>query len=243
MLQPLRDGELLRLLGASLVALDTAGKRLGGTDLAVVVVAARLGEEATDRALRRLALKHPDAIEAIAASLRCDVRPHGGGRLLLDLWDDMQNRRTAPRDECVALAWFRQQPARVFTELADELQGCRHTERRVRCLLALGASDDAAMAAVLRTHMRSGHHAEAHAAAFALAHLPGRQLTDIASQEELDDEYLLRAALARADAAVARPWLAALDLRASDRHRLHHGTLADFPEVALWFRDRTLLGD
>ncbi len=243
MLQPLRDGELLRQLGASLGALDAAGQRLGCNELAVVVVAARLGEASTDRALRRLARRHPDAVDAIAAALRCDVRSHGGGRLLLDLWDDVQSRRSAPGDERVAMAWFRQQPPSVFTELAAELPTCRSTERRVRCLLALGASDDAAMAAVLRTHMRSSHHAESHAAALALAHLPVRLLADIASQEELDGEYLLRAALARADVAVARPWIAALDLRAGDRHRLRHGTLADFPEVALWFRDRGLLGD
>ncbi|MFY9344251.1 MAG: hypothetical protein WAT39_17300, partial [Planctomycetota bacterium] len=83
----------------------------------------------------------------------------------------------------------------------------------------------------------------AHAAAFALAQLPPSALRTLQPASGSDHEWLLRAALARADLPAARGWIDALALAPTERELLHRGPLARFPEVAGWFRDRAAAGD
>jgi hypothetical protein len=86
--------------------------------------------------------------------------------------------------------------------------------------------------------MAGAHFEEAHAAAFALAHLPPALLQSLATDAAIETTFLLRAALARAGVPAAQPWLQALALDAAELQLLRAGPLARFPEVANWFRDR-----
>jgi hypothetical protein len=237
-----RDAAMQTALAEALTALEARRTPTSRADLAVLTVAARLGADALDQRLRRVVRRHPDAIDAVAAALRCDVRPHGGARLLLDLWSEVARR--GPLDDAAGAArWFAGQPAGMVPELAAELATTRAAERRLRCLLALGQATEATAVPTLLARLRSSRHDDAHAAAFALSNLPRSCLTPLVAEAGSEAQFLLRAALARADLPAAKPWIDALALSPVERQRLHHGPLAEFPEVAGWFRERAASGD
>jgi hypothetical protein len=200
---------------------------------AAVFVAARLGTTLHDGLLQRLARRQPAAIDTIAEALRRDGRA-GAARLLLDLWSDAAARARV-EDAAVAARWFADQSTAMTRELLREFEASRHSDRRLRCLLALGHARDATPVPLLLARLRSGHYHEAHVAAFALAHLPPEVLAPLATA---GGHFLLRAALARADVPAARPWIDELRLAPHERSLLHDGPLDGFPEVASWFRER-----
>jgi hypothetical protein len=245
-----RELDLLResrparsLLAAWLQQLDAPGARLAGDDIAAIAVAARLGVPEFDAALRRLARRHDESAEFVAAALRCGVRTHGGARLLLDFWQDADVRRETGLEASIALAWFHAQPESVFHEVIAELRGSRASAHRLHCLQALGAADDDSTIAALLECAQSRHRDEAIAAAFALSCLPRRVLDAIVPLAAADEAWLLRAALARAHHDAARPWLEAQALRSTARQRLYDADLARFAEVAGWFRERVTSSD
>lgn len=225
-------------LATWLVELDAPGKALTRDDLAALVVGTRLGSPAVDGLLRRAVRRHPETAEIVAAALRCGARAQGGGRLLLDIWQDLALRGLLPGDSAEARGWFRAQPAALFGEVAAELRRSHAADQRLHCLLALGAADDGSTVPPLLAHVASRHLDEAHAAAFALSCLPRNALAPLVTAAAADEAFLLRAALARAGHAAAAPWIEALALRPAERQRLHESTLLEFPEVASWFRER-----
>lgn len=240
----LRDSVCARsLLTRHLVALDAPDQGLDRDGTAALVVATRLGGDANDALVRRVVRRHPDGAGFVAAALRCGVRPAGGARLLLDLWHDLANRGLAGDDPATARAWFGAQPAALFAELDQELASSRLSDRRQRCLLALGIAADDATLPTLLAHAGSRHHDEAHAAAFAIAGLPRTVLAKVVPLADDDEAGLLRAALARAEHPAAKPWVEALGLRPSERRLLREATLAQFPAVVVWFRARGAASD
>lgn len=233
-----KDASGRAALAHALEAAEAARQPWTDRGRAAIAVAARLGTTLHDGLLQRLARRKPEAIDIIAQALRGDARADGA-RLLLDLWGDAA-ARTSIDDAVVAARWFAGQPAEMMQELLREFEASRHGDRRCRCLLALGHARDATPVPLLLARLHSGHHREAHVAAFALAHLPPDVLAPLATAS---GHFLLRAALARADLAAARPWIDELRLSPAERQRLHHGPLAGFPEVAAWFRERGLCAD
>ncbi|MBL8729847.1 MAG: hypothetical protein JNM25_15580 [Planctomycetes bacterium] len=235
---------LLGQLQADLQRLDTGRSGPARGDLAVLTVAARLGDRSLDAAIQRAVRRHPDLVEPLAAALRCDVRPAGGAALLLDVWQDLAARGELAVDAAGPCAWFAGQPAVVFADLERALRDARSAPRRIQCLLALGqASDDRSLTTLLE-HLQRAPFLEAHAAAFALSCRPRWQLEPLVALARADDMYLLRAALARAAVAAARAWVDAMALGEADRALLAEGSFHDFPRVANWFRDRAFaLGD
>lgn len=225
-------------LATWLVELDAPGKALTRDDLAALVVGTRLGNPAVDGLLRRAVRRHPETAEIVAAALRCGARAQGGGRLLLDIWQDLALRGLLPGDSAEARGWFRAQPTTLFGEVVAELRRSHAADRRLHCLLALGAADDGSTVLPLLAHVASRHLDEAHAAAFALSCLPRSALAPLVTAAAADEAFLLRAALARAGHAAAASWIEALALRPAERQRLRESTLSEFPEVASWFRER-----
>ncbi|MBL8754782.1 MAG: hypothetical protein JNK15_15870 [Planctomycetes bacterium] len=235
--------DVVALLQSSVALLESSSRRLNRDELGLLTVAARLDRPELDRTLRRVLRQKTDAIDAIAAAMRCGVRPQGGARLLLDAWTDAAARDATRFDDRTAMAWFRCQPDRFVAELTDLLRSERNADRRIRIVLALGGTDAAAAASPLFAALHATHHDEALAAAFALSHLPPDVLEDLAREHGTDGEPMLRLALARADAPIARPWLLALDLSPRDLARLRHGDRRDLADAITWFRERAALGD
>jgi hypothetical protein len=138
---------------------------------------------------------------------------------------------------------FGGQTHRVFEDLENELHSSRVAPRRLRCILGLGCAADDRTVPILLELLHGNDHAEAHAAAFALAGMPHRCLRPLL-QRATANEGLLRAALAHAALPETRSWPFVMALTPGERQLLSHATLAQFPEVAAWFRDRsTLLSD
>jgi hypothetical protein len=238
----------LSLLHARLVRLDTpratpAGATPNREDVAAIVVAARLDEPRCDAWLRRIVCRQPRCGDFVAMALRCGAREHGGAALLLDTWHDLALRGIAGDDAATARAWFGGQVASLLREVGDELRHSRSQLRRTHGLLALGAADGGGTLPELLAHVRSRHRHEAHVAAFALAQLPRDVLDDVAPLAADGDAWLLRAALARAGHAAAEPWLAAMTLRPAEQRLVRSASLAEFPEVASWFRERGAASD
>ncbi|MBL9079381.1 MAG: hypothetical protein JNL08_17905 [Planctomycetes bacterium] len=218
-------------------ALQLAETRRGAptdTDLAALTVAARLGVPTLDAALVRLMRRHPERPPVLAAALRCGARAVGAADLLLDVWHDLVARGEIADTDAAPMAWFRHQPDHVFDEVAAALAQTGSSPQRVRCLLALGEASGAPTLQLLLDWLQRGSFLESHAAAFALAHRPRHELADLAAQ--CQDDHLLRAALARAGLPATVDWLAALGLDAEARALLRHGSFAEFPRVAGWFR-------
>jgi hypothetical protein len=234
--------DVVTLLQSTVALLESSSRRLVRDELAAVLVAARLGRPELDRTLRRVLRQKPETIDIVAAALRCGVRAAGGASLLLDAWHDADARHPGALDEATAMAWFRRQPATFVDELTFVLRHERSADARIRCLLALGGTDEAAAAPVLFAALDSPHLDESIAAAFALAHLPPDVLEAVAAQHGTDGEPLLRIALARARVPLALPWLDALGLDDVARRRLHHGDRQAFGEFVVWFRDRAAFG-
>ena len=242
-------GELLDLLRATphvlgamqahLHTLAGAEPRIDRSDLAFVLVAARLGVPALDAALRRLVRRHHDLAPCIAAALRGAERPHPA-TLLLDLWHDLAARGAVADDEHTAAAWFTGQGAAMFADLAAELRSSRDGARRLRCLLALGCAGDASSLPTLLERLDSTHVDEALTAAFAIACLPRHVLQPLVTMAARPDAYLLRAALVRADLPATRHWQAGFG---SPAHDLPRADLARFLAEAMALRDPGGLAD
>jgi hypothetical protein len=205
-------------------------------NLAVIVVATRLGGNECDAAVRRVARRRPGLLPAIAAATRQPGRA-GSALLLLDLWTDQAVRRQVD-DEALARMLFAGQPAAVFVDLLAELDSACAVPRRAQCLLALGNGGDRAVVAPLLLHATSGCRAETYAAAWALAQLPHDWLGVAARTATADrDAFVLRAALARARLPAATAWTVPLGLTAHHLALLAAAPFADFPACAEWFRD------
>lgn len=235
------DATLVGDLVGRLLQLEAPNTTLDRSHAAAIVVAARVGTESLDRALRRAVRRHPGAADMIAAALRCGARPDGGAALLLDLWHDLAARGIVADDERTAGAWFAGQPAAMYQALARDLDGSRPLAHRLRCLLALGQAGYGAPLPSLLARVASRHHDEAHAAAFALSCLPRDALDPVAAMAE--HAFLLRAALARAGHRAATPWVDALALTPREQLTLRTVSFAGWPAVAAWFRDCGGLGD
>ncbi len=238
------EAHLLGQVLADLQRLDTRRGSPARGDLALLTVAARLGDRALDLAIERAVRRHPDLADPLAAALRCDVRAAGGASLLLDIWQDLTARGELAGDAAGPCAWFAGQPLAVFDEVERILRTTRSAPRRVQCLLALGQGSSERSLAVLCEHVRQAPFLEAHAAAFALSQRPRSQLEPLVARARDDDSYLLRAALALAAVPEAVAWIDALALGEAERALLANASFPDFPRVASWFRDRTFaLGD
>ena len=74
-----------------------AAESLEATDLAAVVVSARIGESRLDHSLRRLLRRHCHLADTVAAALRCDCRV-GTAKLLLACWG-RPSRARAPNQQ------------------------------------------------------------------------------------------------------------------------------------------------
>jgi hypothetical protein len=233
------DPHLTSQVLAQLQRMETRRGSGARDDLAVVTVAARLGDRQLDTALQRAVRRHPQLAEPLAAALRGSVRTTGGAALLLEIWQDLVARGDGD-DETVPCRWFAGQPVQVFDELERTLRATRSAPRRVQCLLALGQGTGDEGLQTLLEHLQRAPFLEAHAAAFALSQRPRRQLDLLVPRARSGDMFLLRAALARAAVPAATAWIDALALDAAERALLADGAFADFPRVASWFRDRTL---
>lgn len=211
--------------------------------MATVFVASNIADRELDQWLRRVVRHRPDLVTGVLAAARSGLRPHGTATLLLDLWALLDARGAVADEATFAATWFVGQPAVVLAEVGELLRTSRSAPTRQRCLLALGhAADDTTVPVLLRT-MRTAARGEALTAAFALGTLPHPVLAPLAD-DAADDDWLLHAALARAGLPAARAWLEALDLRPHELARFARATLADWPGVAPWFRDRApQLGD
>lgn len=209
-------GELLDLVRAAphacgamlshLHALAVPRQVIGRSELAFVVVSARLGTPGLDAALRRLVRRHHDLAPLIASALRGAERARPAA-LLLNLWHDLAALGAIADDERTAVAWFVGQPASMFADLMAELRDCADAPRRRRCLLALGCADDARPLPTLLGWLDSPHFDDAHTAAFAIGCLPRHVLLTLLEAAGKPEAFLLRAALLRADLPAARRWL------------------------------------
>jgi hypothetical protein len=214
----------------------------GRDDLAAVAVATRLDDRDLDLAVRRAVRRNPDLATTLAAALRGGLRENGAGALLLETWHDLASRGALTDDDAAAWSLFGGQAHNVFEDLEHELRSSRAAPRRLRCILGLGCAADDRTVPILLELLHSNDHAEAHAAAFALAGLPHRCLRDLLPRATANEGlYLLRAALARAALPETRSWPLVMALTPAERQLLSHATLAQFPEVAGWFRDRATL--
>ncbi|MEO6596522.1 MAG: hypothetical protein ABIP94_17360, partial [Planctomycetota bacterium] len=222
-----------------LLRLDATNPTPQRDDLAVLTVAARLGVHDLDLAIRRVLRRAPSLASPLAAALRCGVRPSGSAALLLDAWQDLVALGALEDEPGATWLWFGGQPPAVFAELENELRTSRSTPRRLRCVLALGCCPDASTLPVLLERLQSRHQGEAHAAAFAIAGLPRRCLQTLVAKATADDEqFLLRAALARAALPESRAWTDAMALSPAQLRFLDSASLAQFPIVVGWFRER-----
>ncbi|MGE3173617.1 MAG: hypothetical protein AB7O97_13415 [Planctomycetota bacterium] len=212
-------------------------------ELAVLTAAVRLGGRDLDGAVRQ-AMRRSDLHEELAAALRALPYRPGRSALLLDVWSDRVARTDDDDDEALARTLFGGQPPAAASELGDELQRSRHTPRRVRCLLALGALGAGAVRDQLVQHLQSRVLPEAMAAAFALAQLPHAELRPLLEPQRrplvpTSRAWLLRAALCRAGVDRAGTWLDELDLTPAERDMLGAGcTFRQFPVLAALLRDR-----
>ncbi|HEU4418764.1 MAG TPA: hypothetical protein VFT55_07475 [Planctomycetota bacterium] len=211
-------------------------------DLAVVAVATRLDDRELDLAVRRAVRKDPSLATTLAAALRGGLREDRAAALLLDAWHDLAARGALADDATAAWSWFGGQPNCVFDDLGHELHDSRAAPRRLRCILGLGCAADDRTVPILLELLQGNDHAEAHAAAFALAGLPHRCLRSLLPRATGNDGlFLLRAALARSALPETRSWPFVMALTPAERQLLSRATLAQFPVVAGWFRDRTTL--
>ncbi|MCC7397418.1 MAG: hypothetical protein IT455_10185 [Planctomycetes bacterium] len=237
---------MLGELRSRLIRLDAepdAGGQPFRAAMATVFVASNIADRELDQWLRRVVRHRPDLVTGVLAAARSGLRPHGTATLLLELWALLDARGAVADEATFAATWFVGQPAVVLAEVGELLRTSRSAPTRQRCLLALGhAADDTTVPVLLRT-MRTAPRGEALTAAFALGTLPHPVLAPLAA-DAADDDWLLHAALARAGLPAARAWLDALDLRPHELVRFARATLADWPGVAPWFRDRApQLGD
>lgn len=211
-------------------------------DLAVVTVATRLDDRELDLAVRRAVRKDPGLVTTLAAALRGGLREDRAAALLLDAWHDLAARGVLADDPAAAWAWFGGQANCVFDDLELELHDSRAAPRRLHCILGLGCAADDRTVPILLELLQGNDHAEAHAAAFALAGLPHRCLRGLLPRATSNDGlFLLRAALARSALPETRSWPFVMALTPGERQLLSRATLAQFPEVAGWFRDRTAI--
>lgn len=242
-----KEGTFMAYLRGAVQRLETPHSSPTLDELAAFTVACRLGD--LDAAVPKILRRHPELAAVVSAALRTGLRRDGAGLLLLDCWGDLADRGERGNGESVddglaAEGWFRGQPASVFDEVRAELAVSRSGPRRVRCLLALGHCPGPQHLDTLVAWCATGYRAEAYAAAFALAKAPSNWLRPLANRAAQDrDAVLLRAALARAELAEASAWVEPLALSPADRGQLIHGTFAQFPAVAAWFRDRAPTGD
>lgn len=209
-------------------------------DLAVVTVATRLDDRELDLAVRRAVRRDPSLATTLAAALRGGLREDRAAALLLDAWHDLAARGALADDATAAWSWFGGQADSVFDDLGHELRSSRAAPRRLRCILGLGCAADDRTVPILLELLQGNDHAEAHAAAFVLAGLPHRCLRSLLPRATSNDGlFLLRAALARSALPETRSWPFVIALTPMERLLLSRATLAQFPVVAGWFRDRT----
>ena len=215
-------------------------------ELAALSVAARIGSDELDTAVRRVVRRHAtrfDLMPTVAAALRDPVRRHGSAALLLGIWNDHATRRGPIDDGDMARVLFAGQPASVFAEVGAELQRAHSVPTRVLCLLALGWSSNRQDVDALLQWAGAGVRKETYAAAWALSQLPHDWLGDCAARAHRDPAaFVLRAALARARLPAATAWTDPLALTPGERSALAATTLAQFPRMAEWFRDGPRLG-
>jgi hypothetical protein len=235
-----RTPHLLAWLQARLAQLGAKVTRRD--DLAVVTVATRLDDRDLDLAVRRAVRRDPSLATTLAAALRGGLREDRAAALLLDAWHDLAARGALADDPTAALSLFGGQANCVFEDLELELHNSRAAPRRLRCILGLGCASDDRTVPVLLGLLQGNDHAEAHAAAFALAGLPHRCLRGLLPRATANEgAFLLRAALARAALPETRSKPFVIALTPGEQLLLSRATLAQFPEVAGWFRDRAAI--
>lgn len=169
----------------------------GLAEQADLVVAARLGNRELDAAVVRVVRRWSDLAPVLAAALRtAPDRCPGRAELRLDAWQALAVRGDQDDGIDSARLWFGGAPAATFAELSEQLAGARTAARRLRCLLAMGCCVDGRTLQPLLQQLESARLDDGLAAAYALAHLPHRDLTPLVSGARSDrDAWLLRAAL------------------------------------------------
>lgn len=208
-----------------------------------IVVAARIGDDRLDNMLRRTLRRHDGAGEVITSALRCGVRMHGAGKLLLACWQDKVATGSQRNTALWAEYWFRGQAATSFAELAELRQQSRSNAGRVRCCLAMGCAADATTVPPLLQALKSPRRDERTAAACGISMLPHRVLAKLLPMAKVQSASLLRAALARAGLRQTDAWLQHLALSKPQLQLLRTGPMRRFPEVVAWFRNAPPIAD
>lgn len=208
-----------------------------------IVVAARVDNKRLDSVLRRTLRRHEEVGDAIASGLRCGVRLHGAGKLLLNCWHDQVASGSQENTPKWAAFWFRGQSLASFAELAQLRLATRSHADRVRCCLAMGCVNDDSTLPALLAALKSPRRDESCAAAWGIASLPHRVLKQLLPKAKVQSASILRAALARAGMRQANPWLEQLALSKPQLRLLRSGPLRRFPEVIAWFRNGPPVAD
>lgn len=208
-----------------------------------IVVAARIGDDRLDNMLRRTLRRHDAAGEVITSALRCGVRMHGAGELLLACWQDMVSNGSQRNTPQWAEYWFHGQSPTSFAELAELRQQSRSNAGRVRCCLAMGCAADASTVPSLLAALKSARRDERTAAACGISMLPHRVLAKLLPKAKVPSASLLRAALARAGLRQTDRWLEHLALSKPQLRLLRTGPMRRFPEVVAWFRNAPPIAD
>ena len=190
---------LINHLRQTLSQLANSSSVPGRAEHEVIGVAALLAQRDLDAALVRVVRRWPELASVLAAALRQDRGGGGRAALRFDAWQALAVRGELDEDFGSAALWFAGAPATTFAELDAELAASRTAARRMRCLLAMGCCDDARTLPWLLRQLGAARQDDALAAAYALSHLPHRDLQPLVPTARRErDAWLLRAALTQA---------------------------------------------